>query len=67
MLLMYIHKWLKLQKNPKLKETLLDIAREEKTHIGEFEELLKQLDPEYVKELDNGKKEVEAGKHENQE
>lgn len=56
-----------MQKNPKLKETLLDIAREEKTHIGEFEELLKQLDPEYVKELDNGKKEVEAGKHENQE
>ena len=45
-------------KNKKVKETLLDIAKEEKTHIGEFQALLLEIDPEYVKELENGKKEV---------
>lgn len=44
--------------SPKLKETLLDIAKEEKTHIGEFEALLLQNDEQQVKELENGKKEV---------
>ena len=44
--------------NAKVKKTLLDIAKEEKTHIGEFQALLKELDPEYKKELKNGKKEV---------
>jgi rubrerythrin len=45
--------------NKKIKETLLDIAKEEKTHIGEFQALLLEIDPEYDKELKNGKKEVE--------
>jgi len=44
--------------NPKIKKTFLDIAKEEKTHVGEFQALLKELDPEYKKELKNGKKEV---------
>lgn len=44
--------------NSKVKKTLLDIAKEEKTHVGEFQALLKELDPEYKKELKNGKKEV---------
>jgi rubrerythrin len=44
--------------NKKVKKVLLDIAREEKTHIGEFNALLKQLDVEYNKELKNGEKEI---------
>jgi hypothetical protein len=44
----------------KVRETLLDIAREEKTHVGEFEAILKQLDPQYTQELENGQKEVSA-------
>ena len=34
-------------KNEKVKKTLLDIAKEEKTHVGELQALLKELDPEY--------------------
>ena len=45
--------------NPKVKKVFLDIAKEEKTHIGEFETLLKVLDPEYTQEKLNGKQEVE--------
>lgn len=43
----------------KLKAILLDVAKEEKTHVGEFQSLLMDLDEEYVKELEAGKKEVE--------
>ena len=46
-------------KNSNLKEILLDIAKEEKTHVGEFQALLLKLDKEQVKELEAGKKEVE--------
>ncbi|MEB2836976.1 MAG: encapsulin [Desulfurococcales archaeon] len=35
-----------------------DIAREEKTHVGEFLALLKKIDPEQVKELEAGEAEV---------
>ncbi len=45
--------------DPKLKEMLLDIAKEEKTHIGEFQALLLERDPEQVAELAAGKKEVD--------
>jgi len=41
------------------KKVLLGIAKEEKTHVGEFEALLLKEDAEQVKELENGKKEVE--------
>jgi rubrerythrin len=44
----------------KIKKVFLDIAREEKTHVGEFLSLLKQLDPEQVVELKEGAKEVEG-------
>lgn len=43
----------------KLKKVLLEIAREEKTHVGEFQTLLLDTDKEQVKELEKGKKEVE--------
>lgn len=42
-----------------LKKVLLDIAKEEKTHLGEFETLLLKEDAEQEKELAEGKKEVE--------
>lgn len=41
-----------------IKAMLLDIAKEEKTHVGEFQALLLNRDKEQVKELENGKKEV---------
>ena len=44
--------------NEQVKEVLLDIAREEKTHMGEFQGLLKMLDPEYIKELEEGEEEI---------
>jgi len=48
-----------LAQDPKLKEMLADIAKEEKTHVGEFQALLLQKDNEQVTELAKGKKEVE--------
>jgi rubrerythrin len=46
-------------KDEEIKKILLDIAKEEKTHVGEFLELLLKRDKEQVSELENGKKEVE--------
>lgn len=43
----------------KIRKILLDIAKEEKTHVGEFQELLLRIDKEQVKEMAAGKKEVE--------
>ena len=37
---------------------LLDIAKEEKTHVGEFQTLLLKNDKEQEKELKEGRKEV---------
>lgn len=42
-----------------IKKVLLDIAREEKTHVGEFQAMLLRLDAQQVKELENGKEEVQ--------
>lgn len=46
-------------KNKKIISILLDIAKEEKTHVGEFQALLLELDKEQIRELEKGKKEVE--------
>ena len=48
-----------MTQNEDLKAILLDIAKEEKTHAGEFQALLLKLDPEQEKELEAGRKEVE--------
>jgi len=48
-----------MTKNDDIKRTLLDIAKEEKTHVGEFQALLLINDEEQKKELDEGKKEVD--------
>ena len=42
-----------------LKKTLIDIAKEEKTHIGEFEALLLINDPEQVSENTKAQKEIQ--------
>lgn len=42
-----------------LKAVLLDVAQEEKTHVGEFQTMLLRMDEEQVQELEKGKKEVE--------
>ncbi len=47
-----------LAKNADIRKVLLDIAREEKTHVGEFQAMLLRLDAEQVKELEQGKEEV---------
>lgn len=44
--------------NEKIKKTLCDIAKEEKTHVGEFQTLLLMFDKEQERELEEGKKEV---------
>ncbi len=47
-----------MTENADIKRTLLDIAKEEKTHVGEFQALLLINDKEQEKELEKGKKEV---------
>jgi rubrerythrin len=46
--------------NTNIRKVLLDIAKEEKTHIGEFQALLLKEDAEQSNELEKGKNEVEA-------
>lgn len=48
-----------MTENKAIKKVLLDIAKEEKTHVGEFQTLLLELDKEQEQELEKGKKEVE--------
>lgn len=48
-----------LTDNENIKIILLDIAKEEKTHVGEFQTLLLQEDPQQEKELEAGRLEVE--------
>ena len=45
--------------NENIRKVLLDVAKEEKTHVGEFQALLLKEDTEQVEELEKGKKEVE--------
>lgn len=47
-----------MTENTTIKKVLLDIAREEKTHLGEFQTLLLKEDPEQVRELEKGREEV---------
>ena len=47
-----------LAENENIKKVLLDIAKEEKEHVGEFLALLLMLDKEQEKELEEGKEEV---------
>ncbi len=47
-----------LTKKESIRKILLDIAREEKTHVGEFQSLLLKEDSEQAEELEAGEKEV---------
>ncbi len=42
----------------KIRKVFEDIAKEEKTHVGEFLSLLKTLDAEQASQLEAGEKEV---------
>lgn len=48
-----------LAKDEGIKKVLLDVAKEEKEHVGEFQTLLLMFDKEQVEELEGGKEEVE--------
>ncbi len=48
-----------MTKDKKIKAVLMDIAKEEKEHVGEFQSLLLDRDKEQIEEMEEGKKEVE--------
>lgn len=48
-----------MTKDLNIRKVLLDIAKEEKTHAGEFLAMLLKRDAEQVEELEAGKREVE--------
>jgi len=48
-----------MTENETIRKVLLDIAKEEKTHVGEFQALLLREDEEQEKELEKGKEEIE--------
>jgi len=49
-----------LTESEDLKKLLMDIAKEEKTHVGEFQAMLLNLDPEQKRELKEGRKEFDG-------
>jgi len=44
--------------NENIRKVLFDVAKEEKTHVGEFQTLLLKEDREQVEELEKGRKEA---------
>jgi rubrerythrin len=48
-----------MTQNKKIRKLLLDVAKEEKTHVGEFQALLLMEDKDQENELREGKREVE--------
>jgi len=48
-----------LASTEEIRAVLLDIAKEEKTHVGEFQTMLLEYDDEQGDELEAGRKEVE--------
>ncbi len=47
-----------MAQDEKIKDILLDIAKEEKTHVGEFQALLLNRDKQQAEELAAGREEV---------
>jgi rubrerythrin len=47
-----------MSQNKNIRKLLLDVAKEEKTHVGEFQTLLLREDPQQKDELEEGRKEV---------
>ncbi len=54
-------------KDPYVKKVMLEVAKEEKEHVGEFQSMLFDKDKEQVEEYEEGKKEVEEMKSESSE
>ncbi len=52
-----------MTQNENIKKVLMEIAREEKTHVGEFQTLLLNQDREQQSELEKGKTEVDELLH----
>jgi rubrerythrin len=48
-----------MTENAHIRMVLLDIAKEEKTHVGEFQAMLLKLDQQQKEELAHGEEEVE--------
>lgn len=48
-----------LAKSNDIKKVMLDVAREEKEHVGEFQTLLLRMDKQQVDEMSGGTEEVE--------
>jgi rubrerythrin len=48
-----------MTQNKYIRKLLLDVAREEKTHVGEPQTLLVREDTEQERELKEGKREIE--------
>ena len=48
-----------MTKSEHVRRVMLDVAKEEKTHVGEFQALLLEIDKEQVEELKAGKEEVD--------
>jgi len=48
-----------LAESEDIKKVMLDVAKEEKEHVGEFQTLLLRMDKEQVEEMNGGKQEVE--------
>lgn len=48
-----------LASSPEVAKLMLDISREEKIHVGEFETLLEKFDPDYERAEEEGEGEVE--------
>lgn len=46
--------------NADIKKVLLAIAKEEKTHVGEFQEMLLRLDAEQLEELGHAREEIDT-------
>jgi rubrerythrin len=44
--------------NADIKKVFLDVAKEEKTHAGEFQDMLLRIDPEQKDQLNKGREEV---------
>ncbi|MDA8155347.1 MAG: rubrerythrin [Actinomycetota bacterium] len=44
--------------NEDIRKVMLSVAREEKTHVGEFQAMLLRMDDEQVRELEGGASEV---------
>jgi len=47
-----------MTRDDKIKAVFMDVAKEEKTHYGEFQAMLLEIDKQQVQEIEHGKKEV---------